>query len=165
MPALPTKLENLIDTYSLEPLSEEGGWFRRRYPQAFTGESGEGARSPCSIIDYAISVKEPCLLHRITPLELYSFLGGNPARLTQLPPGGQPTQKELSAYPQNLQAIPGGTWQGLEASATGPFDYSLVQITVIPEFRYGEREMADRDLLLLLFPDWAEVIMRLTPAK
>lgn len=160
---LPQKLEDLVEKHHLLPLSEEGGFFRRRFPNPDEEEGTKGPRESFSLIDYAIKLGEPCHLHRIRQPEIYTHLGGNTARLTQFPPDEIPGQIELRSYPEHWHRVPSLAWQGLESLDDGPFDYSLVQILVIPEFRYEDREMAQRSLLSQQYPDWKTTIELLTP--
>lgn len=151
MLTLPPQLDALIGHLSLEPLSLEGGWFKALYRAA-----------DASAILYAVRVGEPCRLHRIPQRETYTFLAGNPARFTLLSdPGGARTRR-LGLNPGEILTIPGNTWQAIDALSHGPADYSFFQITVVPPFQYGDRQMSDPASLSRQFPEWSKEIVRLS---
>lgn len=151
----------LITTLDLAPLEGEGGWFRRTSidehssailflltTETIRGVAGEFARRS--------------VLHRLPGKEVWHYHAGAPVDLLQLDPAGGVTEsvlgRNLAAGEQPQVVVPGGRWQG--ASTRGP--WSLVGTTMAPAYRDEDFEVADRNELTTIWPDYADQITDLT---
>ena len=131
----------IVAALGLEPLPDEGGWYRRNY--------GDGGR--CSVILYLMTAGDGfSAMHLLDADEVFTYVSGAPAEMLQLHPDGSTTTHrigmELDAGELPQVVVPAGVWQG-----TVPLgEWTLLTTTVSPAytddiFRLGERaELAAR---------------------
>ena len=147
----------------LEPLDQEGGYFRR------TGESAtilaDGQRA-WSTIYFLVTPEGFSAMHRVAKDEIWAFHAGDPLESLRLRPDGSGEWARLGLSlaqgerPQDV--VPAQTWQGTRLAAGGR--WALVTCVVAPEFRSGDFELGGCEALGAAYPDFAEGIRGLTRA-
>lgn len=151
---------DVVRLLQLEPLPDEGGWFRRTH---FDGAS--------SAIYYLLSDELPnggrSLMHRLPGPEIWHHYAGAAVDLLLLHGESRPvrlaeefvlgSRLDLGEIPQVV--VPGGSWQG--GSTRGP--WSLLGTTMAPAYRDEDFELGDRDALVAGWPSAAARIDQLAP--
>lgn len=156
----------------LEP-HREGGWFRETYRAVETVATARGTRAASTAILFLVTVASPSRFHRLASDELWVFQAGLPLELITLDADGGANVRLVgdpaatrAALPQAL--VPAGAWQaarttpGASGADPGERAWSLVSCVVTPGFVYEDFELADRDGLLRLCPEQADLIVALT---
>jgi predicted cupin superfamily sugar epimerase len=156
--------EDVISVLGLEPHPLEGGFFRETYrtSQKLLGQD----RSLATAIYYLLTAQSFSRMHKLPGDELFHFYVGDPVEQLQLRPDGA---GEVVTLGHNVSAghrpqvlVPGGVWQGAALAAGGRF--ALLGTTMSPGFAYPDYRAGDRAELQKLFPSFAAIIERLTPA-
>jgi uncharacterized protein len=169
----PTAAE-LAATLGLEP-HPEGGFFVETYRSDEIVATGRGARAASTAILFLVTAAAISHLHRLSSDELWVFQGGLPLELVALAPDGEMERYLLGdaaatdpgAAPTVPQAlVAAGSWQGARL-AGGPHlpasrAWALVSCIVSPGFEFDDFELGDRDALLAVFPQHAEIIAAFT---
>jgi predicted cupin superfamily sugar epimerase len=163
--------QELIALLRLQQHPKEGGFFRETYRAAdhFTASQLPArygsVRSASTAIYYLLTPNTFSALHRLASDEVFHFYIGGPVRMLQLGPHGG---REVLLGPdiangQHPQVVvPRGVWQGSLLEPGGA--YALLGCTVAPGFDYADYEHGDRATLTAQFPEFAELIGRLTTA-
>ena len=162
--------DELIRQLNLQPHPKEGGYFREMYRAAEAHGAlparYQGSRSFSTAIYYLLTPATFSALHRLQSDEIFHFYLGDPVRMLQLDPNGQGRTIVLGSGVQNGQhvqvVVPRGVWQGSCLEPGGKF--ALLGCTVAPGFEYADYESGIRQALVAQYPDFAEMIRRLTPA-
>lgn len=152
----------LIATLQLEPLAQEGGFFR----QTWCGASG-------SAILFLITIDDFSALHRIAQDEMWHFYAGDAVDHVQLDPqtGEAQTTRLGSDYARGAVpqlVVPRGVWQGACVAAAGTSrsdgarGFALLGCTVTPPWDPVGFELGRRDELMRLFPAHATRVRALT---
>ena len=160
--------EQLIQHLGLVPHPKEGGYFRETYRSAEShGELPSRYSAPrCmgTAIYYLLTPTTYSALHRLQSDEIFHFYLGDPIRMLQLGPDGHGRTVVLGPdvlHGQQLQVVvPRGIWQGSLLESGGTF--ALLGCTVAPGFEYVDYEAGDRQTLLHLYPEFADLIQKLT---
>jgi uncharacterized protein len=162
--------EDLIAFLKLQPHPKEGGYFRETYRAAETISLNclqgryQSARSHGTAIYYLLTPDTFSALHRLASDEVFHFYLGDPVRMLQLTPQGIGHAIVLGPNileGQQVQAtVPRGVWQGSALEPGGKF--ALLGCTVAPGFDYADYETADRRELVAMYPQFADLITRLT---
>jgi len=151
-----TSAEDIIALHRLEPLPEEGGFFRRTFYQ--TGDASESA--------ILFLVTEDCFsaMHRIKSPEWFHFYEGDPVEQFVVGPHHKPQRylmgTDLAAGQQRSNRVPENCWQGLRLCPGGK--WALFGVTVRPAFEWRDFDLGKRDQLLCEYPDCREWILALT---
>ncbi len=162
--------EELIQKLNLQPHPREGGHFRETYrceenlaasslPQRYGAN-----RSISTAIYYLLTPNTFSAIHRLASDEIFHFYAGGPVRMLQLFPNG--AAKEIIIGPNILAGqqpqvlVPRGVWQGslLEPA----HDFALLGCTVSPGFEFADYEDANRLELVAQYPEFKDLITRLT---
>lgn len=148
----------------------EGGWFKEVYrsdeeiagkhlPERFTG-----GRNHSTSIYFLLTSDTFSAFHRIKSDELWHFYDGSPVTIYMIDGDGIYSEITLGRDIENgevLQCvIPHGVWFGAKVNSADSF--CLVGCTVAPGFHFDDFELADCNELLKLFPQYKEIIERLT---
>jgi len=164
--------DDVIRRLNLQPHPKEGGFFRETYraaeailPSALaTGYAGP--RNHSTAIYYLLTPGTFSALHRLRSDEIFHFYLGNPVRMLQLGPDGKGQTVVLGPDVlggQQVQVVvPRGVWQGSMLEPGGSF--ALLGCTVAPGFEYADYESGDRDALIKQYPEFSDMIRRLTLA-
>ena len=160
-------INNIIEQLSLKR-HPEGGWYRETYRCTETANAlpgrFDGVRSFSTAIYFLLGKSDVSMLHRIKSDELWHFYAGTTLTIHLFNPNGEYQAlrlgNDLAAGATYQAVVPAGCWFGGEV--TGEGDYSLVGCTVAPGFDFADFEMGIREDLLQSYPDYAEIICRLT---
>lgn len=163
----------VIDRLGLEPLGFEGGYYREthRHPVEIPGtglpEVYGGPRNVSTAIFYMLTPTSFSLMHRLQTDEVYHFYLGDPADLLLLHPDGTsesvPLGPDLRAGQRIQQVVRAGVWQGSSLRPGGRF--ALMGTTMAPGFDLRDFQLGDRDTLVATWPERADRIRALTPAR
>jgi predicted cupin superfamily sugar epimerase len=158
----------------LEPHPREGGWFRQtwRAQETIAGDrmppryvlGRDAGRAAGTAIYYLLEPDTFSEMHRLSSDEVFHFYLGDPVEMLQLFPDSTGRRLVLGsdiAGGELVQTvIQHGVWQGSRLVDGGQL--ALLGCTVSPGFEYADYESAGRAQLTREFPDWAEMIGKLT---
>jgi len=159
-------IEEIIRLLGLEPLPQEGGFFRETYrsPVRVSAPGFDSDRSLRSAIYYLVTPDSHSSLHRLKSDEVFHFYLGDPCTMLQLHPDGTSERFQigvnLSAGERPQVVAPAGSWQGTCLSEGGSF--ALIGTSVSPAFEWEDFELGDREKLLAVYPSERELILKLT---
>ena len=140
--------EQIIDELGMKPLPDEGAYY----------VEGPRTQELSSVLVLLTAGPEGfSAMHRLTVDEGWQWLGGAPAALLRLRPGGSGVLNYVG--PQASQfLVRRGTWMG--ASTLGA--WSLLACWCAPAFRPEDFELGRRDELVARYPSYATEIAALT---
>lgn len=162
--------EELIRFLGLEPLTIEGGYFRRTYcsdevipqpslPRRYVVDHPFG-----TCIYYLLTKQTFSQFHSLLSDETYHFYLGDPVELVELHPNGECSTTILGQDIMNGQkvqhTIPRGTWQASYLREGG--EWALLGCTVSPGFDDNDFVKGNWEQLLRTHPKHHQIIMRLT---
>lgn len=155
---------DVVRLLKLEPLDQEGGYFRR------TGESATvlpGGKRAWSMIYSLLTPEGFSAMHRLATDEIWCFHAGDPLESLRLRTDGSGEWVKLGlnlAHTERPQdVVPAQTWQGTRLAAGGR--WALVTCVVAPEFEWSDFELGSRAALIASHPGFAEGIRALTREK
>ncbi len=155
--------EEMIDHLGLEPLPEEGGWFRRTVTGPFI--DGRAKASAYAAIDALFTPAGFSALHRLEMDEVWMFRAGDALQLWQLNESGDANGTTLGwTAPRSEREVrvPARTWQGARLVEGGR--WAWVSCITIPAFTWEGFQLASRGGLTSRFPRWSKEIAALTRA-
>ena len=148
----------------------EGGWYCEAYRSmlTFTKEqlppASGSERNACTHIYFLPEKKGFSAFHRIKSDELWHFYAGDPLIIYEIDKTGQLKEHWLGYHIEKGQSlfcvIEGGNWFGPAVADGG--EYGLAGCTVAPGFDFNDLEMADKNVLLKAYPQYADLITRIT---
>lgn len=154
--------EEVARLLGLEPLEQEGGYFRR------TAESGMvlpgSGRRAYSLIYFLVTPVGFSALHRLGTDEIWCFHAGDPLESLRLAPDGSGKIVRLGLnvaageLPQDIVAA--GLWQGTRLCPGGR--WALGSCVVAPEFLWNDFILGNRAELSEKYPAFADAIRGLT---
>ncbi len=162
--------QEIIELFHMKPLPREGGYYVESYgadekiaeaalPKRYTGQ-----RNVSSAILYLLTADTFSRLHRLNSDEIFHFYLGDPGTMLLLHPDGSSETMVLGPDIINGQRVqmlvPRGTWQGCFLNTGGSF--ALMGTTVAPAFKFDDFEPADREELVLQYPNQKDLIIQLT---
>lgn len=162
--------EEIIRRLHLEPLVDEGGYFRETYRSKLTIPSNllpgsyEADRHATSTIFYLLTRETFSTMHRLPGDEIYHFYLGDSVEMLQLHPDGRGEVIRIGndiaggMHPQVL--VRGGSWQGSRLLPGGKF--ALMGTTMAPGFDFVDYTAGTREQLLTEYPAYVELITALT---
>jgi predicted cupin superfamily sugar epimerase len=157
------EVKAIIEQYNLKPLPVEGTLFLSTYCSKQEFENGK----PYETAIIALHCNEPysvTLFHKLPADEIWHFYSGDPLRLILLYPDGSSKDVIMGNEPlkgQHVQfVIPAGVWQAGHMIDGGR--YSLYGCTMSPGFTADMFEGGTRENLMLLYPERADDIIRLS---
>jgi uncharacterized protein len=152
--------EQVIRLLDLKPLPVEGGFFRETYRSPVRLTTGKNASTA---IYYLLTPQTFSALHRLPTDEVFHFYLGGPVRMLQLRFDGTGRALTLgSDLPDGHEpqvVVPAGVWQGSHLLSG---DFALLGTTMAPGFDFADYEAGERGHLLGVYPQYAELIRRLT---
>jgi predicted cupin superfamily sugar epimerase len=153
--------EQVIKLLRLEPLAQEGGFFRREAEARTRGPDG---RRHWSTIYFLVTSKGFSAMHRLKGDEIWCFHAGDAVESLRLHVDGRGEWVRLglnTGAGERLQdVITPGTWQGTRLADGGR--WALISCTVVPEFVWGDFELGDRVSLSASYAAFAGDIAALT---
>ena len=167
--------KTVIDWFSLQPNTAEGGYFAGVYTSSLKIDNKDlpgfkpvkEKRSICGAIYYFIDPEGFSAMHKVTGDMLYHFYSGDPVQMLLLYPEGSPNCFEICTFSNDLAAggnpmklIPGGTWLGSRLVAGGRF--ALMGVTMSPGFDPADYSIAKRKELIKQYPGQKQLITALT---
>jgi predicted cupin superfamily sugar epimerase len=163
--------EELIAYLQLQPHPKEGGYFRETYRahesislHCLPGRY-KSPRAHSTAIYYLLTPTTCSSLHRLASDEVFHFYLGDPVRMLQLTPQGIGQSlvlgPDILAGQQVQTTVPRGVWQGSLLEPGGKV--ALLGCTVAPGFDYADYETGQREELIAAYPQFADLITRLTP--
>ncbi|HTJ79819.1 MAG TPA: cupin domain-containing protein [Rariglobus sp.] len=152
----------IIASLQLEPLPNEGGFFRQTYVSA---ARLPGGRPLGTAIYFLITPDGFSALHRLHTGEIWHFYAGDAVEhLTLDPATGEGRKIRLGGTLASGQipqlVVAGGIWQGARLVAGG--SWALLGCTMSPGWDAAEFVLGDRGALATGFPEWAQDIRALT---
>lgn len=148
----------------------EGGYYKETYKsseQIAAAALPEQFRSPrhfSTCIYFLMTSKSFSAFHRIQQDEIWHFYDGSPISLHILSPDGHYANhrigRDIPAGELPQVVVSAGHWFAAEVIEENSF--SLVGCTVAPGFSFEDFELGTRTDLTRRFPDFAELIGRLT---
>ena len=148
----------------------EGGFFRRTYASDYRLQTPT-ARDRCSMtsIFYLLATESPIGYFHINRSDIVHYFHlGDPISYYLIHPDGK---LEIVVMGNNLLAgqrlqmtVPGGVWKASQIPADGEHGFGLVSEAVSPGFDYTDMRLGYCDELLELFPQYEELIRRLSHA-
>jgi uncharacterized protein len=148
----------------------EGGWYSEVYrsPLTFKIEqlppSFGGERNVCTHIYFLLEKKGFSAFHRIKSDELWHFYAGDPLVIYEMEEDGKMIEHLLGNDIEKGQSlfckIKAGNWFASEVANGG--EYGLAGCTVSPGFDFNDFELAEKNILANAYPQFAELIGRLT---
>ena len=163
------KSQEIIDILNLKPLPGEGGFFTESYR---AGESFEvlpsryhnERRCFSTAIYYLLTPDTISAMHKLPSDEIFHFYAGDLVEMLQLFPDGRgkviKIGSDLKAGLRPQVVVPRGTWQGSHLADGGQF--ALLGTTVAPGFEFTDFEAGVREMLVDLYPEYANLIRQLT---
>jgi predicted cupin superfamily sugar epimerase len=165
--------EEVIKKLELKPLPDEGGYYRQTYksdmefPTNGFGIDLDSMRRISTAIYFLETPDGFSALHRVRSDEVYHFYAGDPVDMIQIDDSGILSRFILGSDILNNQSpqlvVPKGKWQASRLKAGGR--WALMGSTVAPGFEFEDFELADRDRMLLQFPQLSQDIRSFTRAK
>ncbi len=162
--------EELIQFLGLEPLTQEGGYYRRTYlsdevipqpsmPHRYLVDHHFG-----SCIFYLITRESFSHFHSLLSDEIYHFYLGDPVELIELHPNGECTTtvlgQDIVAGQKVQHLVPRNTWQASYLRPGG--EWALLGCTVSPGYDENDYVDGNWESLLRSHPKHHQIIMKLT---
>jgi predicted cupin superfamily sugar epimerase len=163
--------EEIIRQLNLKPLPGEGGFYRETYRsaekiprEALPGRYGT-EKSFSTAIYYLLTPGTSSAFHRLPADEIFHFYLGDPVLMLKLHPDRRAEEiilgREIDKGQFVQTIVPANTWQGCLLREGGSF--ALLGTTVAPGFDFSDYETGDRETLLKKYPEYKELIEKLTP--
>ena len=154
--------QDVIELLKLEPLPEEGGFYRETFRDS--GKIVENSRNYSTCIYYLVTEEEFSALHRVKSTEIFHHYLGDPVSMLQF--GEDQTAKEIiigkdlvvGHSPQVI--VPPKIWQGTKLVDGG--QWALLGCTVSPGFEFEDFEVKSRGELTTLYPALKDQIAQYT---
>lgn len=160
--------EYFIKQLNLEP-HVEGGYFKANFVSSENITSNdlrtkfEGERILWTSIYFLLRDGEVSNFHRLKSDEMWYYHAGSPLTIYMISPEGELTTHELGLNIENGEVpqvlVPKNYIFG---SAMNNEGFSLVGCMVSPGFEFKDFELFKRQYLLDLYPQYKEVIVKLT---
>lgn len=155
------KAEHLIARLGLQPLPDEGGYYKETYRSS----QKLGERSLSTAIYYMLTSNANSKLHRLKSDEIYHFYFGDPVQMLLLYPNGESRVVFLGhnflASQKSQFLVPEGTWMG-SMVIEGEHGYAFMGTTVSPGFEFSDFELGDQGELIDMYPQHKGLIQELT---
>ncbi len=162
----------IIERLQLEPLRDEGGYFRRifTHPVRIEAEAlPEGfnwSREIITGIYYLVTNEHFSAMHRLHATETFHYHAGDSLEMLHLTANGACGWKRigmsLDEGDEPFAVVPGDVWQGTRLAPGGTHGWALLSVMVSPGFDWEDFQLGDRALLVEQFPEWKDAITALT---
>ncbi len=161
-----------IQKLSLIPLPEEGGMYKETFrsnitiPEAGLPPGYNGSRVAITDIYYLLQGKTFSAFHRLRSDELWHFHTGTTLLVHIIYDNSHYECVHLgrSDNPKSVLRVtlPRGSWFAAEMKDKDDSCYALLSCVVAPGFELSDFEIGKREKLINQFPEYKEVITRLT---
>ena len=153
-----------IEAYQLEP-HPEGGYFHQVEKSLEIIEEKTGRiRARYTSIYFLLTSVNPSRFHRLAADEIWYFHDGMPLTIHMISPKGEYHKiilgKDVSQGQVLQYTVPKATIFGSTVEAENGF--ALVSCMVAPGFEFDDFELFTRAELLAIYPQYHEIIYRLT---
>ena len=148
----------LIAELGLEPLPEEGGWFRQTWQAEQIVDGRPGGTAIVAL--WADGADGFSAMHRLASTEVWHFYRGDPFALLLLHPDGRAEEVALGPGGAVQVVVPAGVWMGGRVADGGR--YALTGATMAPGFTPEDFELGSAEQLCAAYPSVAGRIRRLT---
>lgn len=175
---MPLTADALIEHYQLEPLDQEGGYFRqvwrsdRRVANATLGDAyPTGQSHPMGTLIYFLLTAESfSAMHRLPTPEHWFYHLGDPAEMLLLHPDGRGEQRalgpDLMAGHSVQITTPANSWQGTRLLPTvGGCGFCFVSCVMVPGFEWTDFEPGEAAALIADYPQYEAAIRLRTRAE
>lgn len=161
--------QEVIKQLKLEPLPQEGGYFRRSYQsQVFIKNRAipqySGDRRIATCIYFLITPESFSALHVLLSDEIWCYHAGDPIEMIQINQDGKLTKliigKDIQAGQVLQHTVFKNIWQASKLVEGGK--WSLVSCIVSPGFEYDDTKVCSKQALLQLFPQHKQIIDQYT---
>jgi hypothetical protein len=163
-------IEEIIKLLNLKPHPTEGGYFTETYrsdeiiPKTALPKRYGNDRSLSTAIFYLLTPETFSAMHRLQSDEIFHFYLGDPVEMVNLFSDGAGRVvilgNDLLNGMQPQVMVPKGVWQGARLVPGGKF--ALLGTTVTPGFEYTDFELGNRIKLISEFPQYRDLISKLT---
>jgi len=152
----------IIASLQLEPLPNEGGFFRRTYTSTTALPDGRAAGTA---IYFLITPEGFSALHLLQTEEVWHFYAGDPVEHVMLDPASNNGMKtvlgtDLTHGQRPQLIVPSACWQGARLVPGGA--WALIGCTMSPGWDEREFSLGERQDLGVRFPKWTGEINALT---
>ena len=163
------KAKKYIDQLNLKP-HPEGGYFIEVYrsgeiifPEGFSPRFGRG-RSVSTSIYFLLDGNQLSNFHKLKSDEIWHFYDGCGVKIYVIKIDGRLKEYKLGKNPDEGEkfqiVIKNNNWFAAELIDNTSF--SLVGCTVSPGFDFEDFELAEREKMIILFPQFTELIEKFT---
>ncbi len=161
-------VQEIIALLNLEPLPEEGGFFRQSYksaekishnalPARYRQDMAFG-----TAIYFLLTPNSYSAMHRLNTDEIFHFYLGDPVEMLLLYPNGS---GEVFTLGNNLQAgmrpqklVPQYVWQGTKLATPEEHGFALLGTTMSPGFEWDGFELGQYNALVKQYPHFRKLI-------
>lgn len=163
--------EDVKRLLGLSPHPREGGWYVRTWESpemvgaaAFGDARYAGPRRTSTAIYYLLEPGTFSEMHRLKSDEVFHHYLGEAVEMLQLREDGSSERvvigKDLAAGERPQVTVERDVWQG--SRLVWAEGFALLGCTVSPGFEFEDYEAGDRAGLVERWPEWAEMIEKLT---
>ena len=151
--------EYYIKNLNMDP-HIEGGYFKESF---ISNDELKQDKKLWSSIYFLLRTGEVSNFHRLKSDELWYYHDGEALTIYMITPEGELVTRQLGKDIENGETpqilVPKGCIFGSAMNNNG---YSLVGCMVSPAFEYNEFELFKREYLLELYPNYKDIIIKLT---
>ncbi len=152
----------VVEALGLAP-HPEGGFFRETFRAPLVIGTLHGSRAASTAIYFLLPAEMFSAFHRVRSDEVWHHYDGDPVELHTLQnDGGYAVTRlgrDLARGERPQHVVPAGVWQAAVPSGER---FALCGCTVAPGFDFADFDMPSRADLLQRFPQWRDVVRRLT---
>ncbi len=151
----------------------EGGYFNEIYRSGEYYEAGclperyDKNRAFSTSIYFLLEGNQVSNMHRLKSDEIWHFYDGSTILIYIFDESGKLKLNHLGSEIKDGDSfqiiVPKGCWFGAELKDKSSF--GLIGCTVAPGFEFDDFEIGNRNFLLNLFPEYSEIIKKLTKFK
>ncbi len=162
--------EEIIRQLELEPLDQEGGFFRQTFRSPIRLENRHlqpgylptGDHPLGTVVFFLMTADSFSAMHRLPTPETWFYHLGDPMEMLLLHPNGTGETVVLGAdlvAGQRVQyTCPAHSWQGSRLQAEGKYGYILASAAMSPGFEWADFELGETTSLVARYPAWEHAI-------
>ena len=165
--------QELVKYLELQPLADEGGFFRQIYLSAHTVKNADLRPSPYpagehplgTVIYFLMTPEAFSALHLLATDETLLFIAGDPVDTLLLYPDG--SVREITIGPDLARGhylnftVPAGVWQGHSIRKQGRHGYAMFNAFMSPGFTWQDFKAGHESALRAAYPSAARRIHEL----